>query len=232
MKNRRESRKLKWWLRGETNPGMRMALKQLSRYVVTPRVAKHRIFAWESSDTLPDSATCIFARQDDFFFGMIHSLPHEVGARKMGTQLREVESGFRYTPKSTFDTFPFPWPPGTEPSESESPKVKAIADAARELVRLRDAWLNPPDTPEQDLKKRTLTNLYNERPTWLDNAHRTLDEAVFAAYGWPTDLTTQQILAELLALNHERAAREASAATKPSKAKTKITAVPHGTQAL
>jgi hypothetical protein len=88
----------------------------------------------------------------------------------MGTQLREVESGFRYTPDSTFDTFPFPWPPGTEPTESEDPRVKAIADAARELVRLRDNWLNPPDTPTEELKKRTLTNLYNERPTWLDNA--------------------------------------------------------------
>jgi hypothetical protein len=84
--------------------------------------------------------------------------------------------------------------------------VKAIADAARRLVALRDRWLNPPDISAEELKKRTLTNLYNQRPTWLANAHRALDEAVFAAYGWPADLTTQQILARLLALNHERAA--------------------------
>ncbi len=32
------------------------------------------------------------------------------------------------------------------------------------------------------LKKRTLTNLYNERPTWLRLAHETLDRAVLAAY--------------------------------------------------
>jgi hypothetical protein len=56
------------------------------------------------------------------------------------------------------------------------------------------------------LAKRTLTNLYNERPTWLDLAHRKLDEAVFAAYGWDTSLTDEEILTRLLALNQERAA--------------------------
>jgi hypothetical protein len=61
----------------------------------------------------------------------------------------------------------------------------------------------------KQLAKRTLTNLYNERPTWLDLAHRKLDEAVFAAYGWPPDLTDDQILERLLALNLERAAAEA-----------------------
>ena len=58
------------------------------------------------------------------------------------------------------------------------------------------------------LKKRTLTNLYNQRPTWLQNAHRTLDETVFAAYGWPPDLSDEQLLEKLLALNLDRAARE------------------------
>ncbi len=53
--------------------------------------------------------------------------------------------------------------------------------------------------------KRTLTNLYNARPTWLDNAHRKLDAAMFAAYGWPPDLSDDDILARLLALNLERA---------------------------
>jgi len=61
-----------------------------------------------------------------------------------------------------------------------------------------------------------LTNLYNQRPAWLDHAHRTLDEAVFAAYGWPPNLNTQQILANPLALNHQRAAAEAPKAVKPS----------------
>jgi len=55
------------------------------------------------------------------------------------------------------------------------------------------------------LKKRTLTNLYNERPAWLDNAHRDLDAAVTAAYGWPADIGEEAALARLLALNLERA---------------------------
>ena len=81
----------------------------------------------------------------------------------MGTQLREAESGFRYTPTTTFETFPFPWPPGSEPAGD--PRVEAIAQAARELVEQRDAWLNPPDLTTKRIQKRTLTNLYNQRPT-------------------------------------------------------------------
>ena len=55
--------------------------------------------------------------------------------------------------------------------------------------------------------KRTLTNLYNARPTWLELAHKKLDEAVFAAYGWPSDLSDEEILERLLALNLERAGK-------------------------
>jgi hypothetical protein len=69
----------------------------------------------------------------------------------------------------------------------------------------RDAWLNPPDLPEKELQKRTLTNLYNARPAWLAAAHRRLDAAVFVAYGWPEDLGDEEMLARLLALNLARA---------------------------
>ena len=55
------------------------------------------------------------------------------------------------------------------------------------------------------LKKRTLTNLYNERPRWLSDAHEALDRAVAAAYGWPENISTEDALARLLALNLERA---------------------------
>jgi hypothetical protein len=71
-------------------------------------------------------------------------------------------------------------------------------------VWLRDGWLNPPGLAPAELEKRTLTNLYNERPTWLDHAHSALDAAVFIAYGWPVDLPDEEILARLLALNLER----------------------------
>ncbi len=76
-----------------------------------------------------------------------------------------------------------------------------IAAAAKDLDRLRTAWLNPPGAAPADLKKRTLTALYNERPTWLRNAHADLDAAVAAAYGWPADLPEEEVLARLLALN-------------------------------
>ena len=88
---------------------------------------------------------------------------------------------------------------------NDSPIVEAIANAARELVEKRDRWLNPEGLTETELKKRTLTNLYNARPTWLDLAHQKLDKAVLDAYGWPHDITDDEILEKLLALNLERA---------------------------
>lgn len=117
----------------------------------------------------------------------------------MGTSLEDRP---RYTPTTTFETFPFPWPPGQEPTDD--PKVKAIAEAARALVEKRDAWLNPAGAAAAELAKRTLTNLYNERPSWLDGLHRTLDAAVLAAYGWPVALTEDELLERLLALNRSR----------------------------
>ncbi|MDD5384495.1 MAG: hypothetical protein PHG89_06415 [Gallionella sp.] len=110
-----------------------------------------------------------------------------------------------------------------------------IAAAAQALNTLRDNWLNPPEwtdwlrTPEEekagfplrpvakdvglksDLKKRTLTNLYNARPAWLDNAHKTLDAAVAQAYGWndyTPEMQDEEILRRLLKLNLERAAHD------------------------
>jgi hypothetical protein len=82
--------------------------------------------------------------------------------------------------------------------------VEEISEAARRLDELRRNWLNPEDASEAELKKRTLTNLYNQRPTWLENAHARLDEAVFAAYGWPSDLSDEDVLQNLLTLNLER----------------------------
>jgi hypothetical protein len=178
---------------------MRKALAPLKRYIVTPLVSKFRVFAWLPVEVLPENLLNVFAREDDYFFGVLQSHIHEVWGLHMGTALEERP---RYTPTSTFETFPFPWPPGREPKNS--PPVKAIAAAASELVAKRDNWLNPSDASQEELKKRTLTNLYNAHPAWLADAHRKLDEAVFAAYGWPATLTDAEILEKLLKLNHER----------------------------
>ncbi|MFQ6027103.1 MAG: hypothetical protein ACE5Q6_06395 [Dehalococcoidia bacterium] len=72
------------------------------------------------------------------------------------------------------------------------------------MNNLRENWLNPPGISEAQLKERTLTNLYNARPTWLDQVHQRLDRAVLDAYGWPHDISDQDLLANLLALNLER----------------------------
>lgn len=82
--------------------------------------------------------------------------------------------------------------------------MEEIAEAARRLNELRRNRRNPEDATEAELKKRTLTNLYNDRPTWLANAHTRLDRTVFAAYGWTEGITDENILKNLLALNPKR----------------------------
>jgi len=183
----------KWWLHHNARPAMRSAMSGLSRYIATIRISKHRLFAWQPAGTLPDSRLIAFAREDDYTFGVLHSSVHEIWARATGSQLREVESGFSYTPTTCFETFAFP-----RPTDEQRERV---GEAARRLVELRDGWLNPPGLDPADLAKRTLTNLYNQRPTWLANAHTDLDAAVVAAYGWPTDLSNTTILERLLAIN-------------------------------
>jgi hypothetical protein len=335
-----------WWRPQRMRPEMRNAVKELHRFLITTTTSKHRLFIWLTHPMLPDHQLVVFASSEDYLFGVLHSRAHEVWSLAQGTQLREKESGFRYTPTTCFETFPFPFPddlqPASAPSEESEGRIlnggmarmveqrflkvreepppygrgsgresapasspdgeqsrltpaatpdehrAAIAAAAKELNDLRERWLNPPEwtrteflefpasvdgpwaryvecgdlsplIPAGDLspaaagpvpprksadksahskiglaryprivpkdaacaaklKDRTLTKLYNERPTWLDLAHRKLDAAVAAAYGWPADLTDEQILERLLALNLERAAAEAKAAqVKPSK---------------
>jgi hypothetical protein len=137
---------------------------------------------------VPDDGVYAFIRDDDYFFGVLHSRPHELWALRMGTWLG-VGNDPRYTPTTTFETFPFPWPPGREPRPdltggrdenaphtNEPPAhlsglelVADIARWARALVAWRDAWLNPPPPAKGTLdvaydrliKARTLTNLYN-----------------------------------------------------------------------
>jgi hypothetical protein len=129
---------------------------------------------------------------------------HELWSRNTaGAQRREAISGFTYTPTTCFETFPFPVP---------TPEQRArVGEAARRLVELRDGWLNPPGLDPADLAKRTLTNLYNQRPTWLANVHADLDAAVFAAYGWPSTVTNAEGLERLLALNVQRSSAAESA---------------------
>lgn len=227
--NARKAYRDNWFRLAEPRPALRVALDQLQRYIATPTVAKHRVFVWLDARVRPDHQMIAIARDDDTTFGILHSRFHESWSLRLGTSLEDRP---RYTPSTTFETFPFP--EGLTPnlpaaSYAADPCAIAIAEAARALTEARDRWLNPaelvehvpevvpgfpdrivPRNPaaEQALKKRTLTNLYNTRGTpegaWLDALHRRLDDAVAAAYGWPADISPDDALAALLALNHAR----------------------------
>ena len=221
---RRKAHRERWWRHADPRPGMWGALSGLSRYIATPTVAKHRLFTWLDPRVCPDHQLIVVARDDDVTFGILHSRFHELWSLRLCTWLGKGNDP-RYTPSTTFETFPFP--AGLTPnvpvaSYAAEPRAIAVAEAARRLVELRDRWLNPaewvdwvdepvPGYPlrrvprDEDaakaLRKRTLTNLYNDHPQWLADAHAALDAAVAAAYGWPADVTDDDALRELLALN-------------------------------
>ncbi len=248
----------RWWLHARSAPDLRQATKDLPRFIGTARVAKHRLFVWIKPPVVCDGQVVVIARSDDTTFGILHSRFHELWSLRLCTYLG-VGNDPRYTPTTTFETFPFP--AGLTPRDTASRALQAgcqeggglngktpaathpnpplegegvntrIAAAARRLNELRDNWLNPPEwvdwviTPEEEkagfpkrpvakpgheaeLKKRTLTNLYNARPAWLDLAHKQLDQAVAAAYGWADytpEMPDEEILRRLLALNLARA---------------------------
>lgn len=229
------------------------SLGNLSRYIATPEVSKHRVFVFVEATIAPDKNLVVVAREEHCSLGILQGRHHEAWSLQQGTSLEDRP---RYTSKTTFRTFPFP--AGLTPADTAHQRTEAIeggalipaglqgttrthaeaiARAAKRLVDLREAWLNPPEwcervpevvplgmtvSPypdrivakpgfEKELAKRTLTNLYNQRPAWLAQAHEALDAAVAAAYGW-ADYTPampdDEILRRLLALNLERAAAQ------------------------
>ncbi|OGT04093.1 MAG: DNA methyltransferase [Gallionellales bacterium RBG_16_57_15] len=229
--NNRKSRAEKWWRHGEARPAMRKALSGLGRYIATSEKSKHRFFVWLNEQIAPDNRLVVIARNDDATFGVLSSRIHVCWALAVGSTLEDRPA---YATTTCFETFPFPegMTPNLESANYTNPAAAEIAAAAQKLNELRDNWLNPPEwvdwllTPEEekagyparpvaklgfeaDLKKRTLTNLYNARPAWLDNAHKTLDAAVAKAYGWNDympEMADEEILRRLLALNLNRSA--------------------------
>ena len=219
-----------WWEQDWPRPVMRARIAQVPRYIVTPETAQHHLVRWLALPILPDKNLIVIPREDDTTFGIIQSKAHELWALRKGSDLQDRP---RYTHTSVFATFPFP--EGLTPNIpaadfADDPRAIAIATAAARLNELRENWLNPADlvvrepevvpgypdrilpcdeTAAKELAKRTLTNLYNARPAWLDNAHKALDQAVAEAYGWGNDwraglLTDDEILERLFRLNRER----------------------------
>ncbi len=255
--NKRASRAQRWWLHGETRPGLRRAGEGMPRWIVTSETAKHRYFVWLPKGVAPEHKLVVFSRADDVMFGLLSSRSHNLWAVATGGRLG-VGNDPVYSTSKCF--LPFPFPAGLTPADTAHqrtettqpdgalipadlpPAVRAIAEsiahAAKRLVTLRDAWLNPPEWTERvpevvplgmtaspypdrivckpgfekELAKRTLTNLYNQRPAWLAQAHAQLDAAVAAAYGWAdwsASMADDEILRRLLALNRERSGASA-----------------------
>jgi type II restriction/modification system DNA methylase subunit YeeA len=201
----------------------------MDRFIVTPETPTYTVFSWLPTSVLPDKNLTVISRSDYTTFGILQSGYHIAWTRAIGSPYGNHPSAIRYNSTRIFQTFPFP--DGVTPNipakdYANDPRAIAIAAAAKRLDDLRSAWLNPPDLvriePEvvsgypdrilpkdaaaaATLRERTLTNLYNQRPQWLLDAHGDLDAAVAAAYGWPADIRENEALVRLLELNLARA---------------------------
>jgi type II restriction/modification system DNA methylase subunit YeeA len=235
MKSRSSLERRNWWKLARPASALFRRFEGLRRFIVVAEVSKHRVFAWMPKGICPDKNLVAISRDDDQTFGILHSRFHGAWSLRLGTSLEDRP---RYTPSTTFETFPFPeglTPDIPAKDYAHDPRAVRIAAAAKKLDELRRNWLNPSDlvdiVPEVvptaapgeapvrypdrilpknveaavKLKERTLTNLYNQRPQWLADAHADLDRAVAAAYGWPEDISTEDALAKLLELNLARA---------------------------
>ena len=232
----RERRRRIWWQFNETAPGMRAAVRHLRRFITTPETPTYTLFSWLPVGVVADKNLVVIARTDDATFGTLTSRFHTAWVRALGSPYGNHPTARRYNSSRVFETFPFPdhlTPRDTAQAAPTGPLAERIAQAAQRLNVLRENWLNPAEwvdwliTPDEekagfpkrpvarpgheaDLKKRTLTNLYNARPAWLALAHQELDQAVADAYGWrdyTPEMPDEEILRRLLALNLERSCR-------------------------
>ena len=182
-KNSLEPLRTYWWRHWRPRAQMRLSIDHFERVIVTPEVAKHRVFVWLTRTIGPDKNLIVISRDDDTTFGILHSRFHETWSLRLCTWLG-VGNDPRYTPSTTFETFPFPeglTPNVPAAAYAGDPRAIAIATAAKRLNELRETWLNPPGLVRREpevvpgfpdrilpidekaaaiLKKRTLTNLY------------------------------------------------------------------------
>lgn len=217
-----------WWRHARPRPKMRRALHGMDRYIATPMVSSYRTFDFLPNSVLPDQKLVIFARHDYAFLGIVHSKYHEIWTVATCSWIG-AGNDVTYSNTAVFETYPFP--EGLTPNLSshdweQSPHNLAISEATKDLLKLREAWLRPPDLidyipevvagyPDRivpksneaavELSTRTLGDLYARKPSWLIDAHSNLDKAVANAYGWPDQLTHTEIVAKLFELNLERA---------------------------
>ncbi|MCB2057431.1 MAG: class I SAM-dependent DNA methyltransferase [Novosphingobium sp.] len=213
--NNRASYRDNWWLFGEQRSELRKALRGVSRYIATIETAKHRVFQFLPMSILPDNKLACIALDDAYALGVLSSRLHVAWAIASGGRLGMGDDPV-YVKSRCFDPFPFP----ADVPEPLKDKIRAEAEA---LDALRKRVLES----HEDL---TLTKLYNvlealregraltdaERDmhdrglvTLIRQHHDAIDALVAEAYGWPADLSDEEILTRLVALNKERAAEEA-----------------------
>ncbi len=176
-----------WWRHFRCRKEFVDATSVKAWYIACSAVTKRPIFCFIDTDIRPDHALEAFAFDDDYSFGILQSDTHW---QWFVAKCSKLKSDFRYTPRSVFDTFPWPQSP-------TKAQVRAVAKAAREVRRLRDEIL---PTMEGGLRAlyRSL-ELPGKHP--LRDAHAALDAAVLAAYGFKTGPKHRDLLAQLLGLN-------------------------------
>ena len=136
-----------YWLFQWSRPVMRSAIQGLPRFIVTPEVAKHRIFALLPMTTVADKNLTVVARADDATFGILHSRFHELWALRMGTSLEDRP---RYTPTTCFETFPFP--AGLTPADTAHQRTEAVDGGALIPANLPDTL--PDALPAENLEPK------------------------------------------------------------------------------
>jgi hypothetical protein len=200
--NREDRAAARRWIHQRSRRGMREAIEGLERFLVTVEVAKHRFFRWAPRGVLPSGSLVVFARSDNFFLGVLESRFHKLWASETHNPL---ENRPRYRIGHSFESFPFP--PGMIPNMSQddvmaNPLAAPISEKASALYSAREAALT------SGPQRMDMTELYDLRDrggaAWLVAAHRALDVAVAAAYGWSPDLTDDDTLAALGALHQAR----------------------------
>lgn len=212
--NRRAGYREQWWILGEPRRELRPALAPLQRYIATVETAKHRAFQFLDAAILPDNMLVAVALSDAFHLGVLSSRIHVVWALRAGGWLG-VGNDPRYSKSRCFD--PFPFPDATELQKEAIRRPTEALDALRKqvladhpdltltkLYNVREAVRSevPLTATEADIRDRGLVMILNEH-------HDAIDSAVAAAYGWPADLTEEDVLARLVTLNRQRLQEEA-----------------------
>lgn len=211
--NRRDYRRVNWWLFGENNPLLRQALDGLHRYITTVETSKHRVFQFLNAAILPDNMLIVLGSDDALHLGVLQSRPHVTWALRAGGWLG-VGNDPRYSKSRCFDPFPFP-----TPDRDTAAEIRAIAeelDAHRKARQAEHPGLTLTDMYNVLEKLRGGVALDDDDRRIKDQGlvlmlkeyHDRLDAAVARAYGWPVVLTDEQILEHLVALNAERAEEE------------------------